>query len=49
MPSSIDGTGDPNGSATFYCPSGVAYDAEGNVYVADGGSSSIRRISWAGH
>jgi sugar lactone lactonase YvrE len=49
MPSSVDGTGGANGSATFYYPWSVASDAAGNVYVADSGSSSIRRISWAGH
>lgn len=37
-----DGLG---GAARFQFPSGVALDAAGNVYVADSGNSSIRKIS----
>ena len=41
-PGSTDGTGD---AARFYSPFGVAVDAAGNLYVADTGYSTIRRIS----
>ena len=40
-----DGAGD---LALFNQPSGVAVDNSGNVYVADTGSSTIRRVSSAG-
>ena len=33
-------------SAQFDKPSGVAVDAEGNVYVADSDNHRIRRIEW---
>jgi sugar lactone lactonase YvrE len=39
---SRDGTGD---SAQFLYPSGVAVDESGNVYVADSGNSTIRKIT----
>ncbi|MEA3210598.1 MAG: hypothetical protein QOE70_3655 [Chthoniobacter sp.] len=42
---SADGTG---GAAQFYAVNGVAVDANGTVYVADGGNSTIRKISAAG-
>lgn len=44
-PGAIDG---PGNSATFSDPRGVAVDADGNVYVADFGSSLLRRITPAG-
>ncbi len=37
-----DGTG---GSAQFYLPQGVAVDGGGNVYVADTGNQTIRKIA----
>jgi sugar lactone lactonase YvrE len=40
-----DGTGP---AAEFYSPSGVAVDANGNVYVADAGNHVIRQITPAG-
>jgi RHS repeat-associated protein len=40
-----DGTGT---SATFTWPIGVAIDAQGNTYVADGGDHLIRKITPAG-
>ncbi len=43
-----DGTGGPNGSAEFYFPSGVAVDAQDNVYVADL-SNRIRKIDPQGN
>ena len=42
---SADGTGS---AATFSNPYGVAVDASGNVYVADPGNSTIRKITSAG-
>jgi sugar lactone lactonase YvrE len=42
---STDGTGD---AAQFCCPSGVALDDNGNVYVADSGNNTIRMITPAG-
>ncbi len=39
---SADGTG---GAARFYAPSGVAVDSAGNIYVADGGNSTIRKVT----
>ncbi|MGH9562002.1 MAG: SBBP repeat-containing protein, partial [Terracidiphilus sp.] len=35
-------------NATFYSPHGVATDKEGNVYVADYGNDTIRKITPAG-
>jgi sugar lactone lactonase YvrE len=40
-----DGTGT---EARFYAPYGVAVDRAGNVYVADSGNNTIRKISPAG-
>ena len=42
---SQDGTGD---SARFNQPSGVAVDSVGNVYLADTGNGTIRKVSSAG-
>ncbi|MCX6902405.1 MAG: immunoglobulin domain-containing protein, partial [Verrucomicrobia bacterium] len=39
---SADGT---NGTARFYNPNGVAVDTNGNIYVADKGNFTIRRIT----
>ncbi|MEI7733285.1 MAG: immunoglobulin domain-containing protein [Verrucomicrobiota bacterium] len=44
-PGSADGT---NAVARFYNPSGVAVDAVGNLYVADTGNHTIRRIAPGG-
>ncbi len=38
----LDGSGT---NARFLNPTGVAYDKSGNIYVADGGAGSIRKIS----
>jgi hypothetical protein len=35
----------PAGAATFSSPDGVAVDSNGNIYVADAGTSKIRMIS----
>ena len=43
--SSVDGTGS---AARFWAPSGVAVDNAGNVYVADGGNSEIRKVTSGG-
>lgn len=42
---SNDGSGS---SAKFNQPTGVAVDSDGNVYVADGGNHTIRKVSNAG-
>jgi sugar lactone lactonase YvrE len=42
---SADGTG---GAARFSSPAGVAADSSGNIFVADAGNSTIRKISAAG-
>ena len=45
----VQGTADgPAGTAHFRAPTGLAVDAAGNVYVADTGNLTIRRISPAG-
>jgi len=44
-PGSADGTG---AAARFSQPTGVAVDSAGNVYVADQGNNTIRRITQAG-
>jgi sugar lactone lactonase YvrE len=43
--SSADGTG---GAARFGSTAGVAVDSTGNLYVADGGNSTIRKVTPAG-
>ena len=45
MSGSADGTG---AAARFYAPQGVATDNSGNIYVADTGNDTIRKISAAG-
>jgi hypothetical protein len=45
QPGSEDGTGS---AALFSSPSGVAVDGVGNVYVADFGNSTIRKVTAAG-
>jgi sugar lactone lactonase YvrE len=42
---SADGTGS---AASFYWPDGVAVDESGNLYVADYGNDTIRRVTPAG-
>ena len=44
-PGSADGTGS---AARFNHPSGVAVDSAGNVYVADSGNHTIRKVTPAG-
>src|SRR6266705_3431006 len=40
-----DGTG---AAASFSCPAGIATDSTGNVYVADDGNNTIRKVTPAG-
>jgi sugar lactone lactonase YvrE len=42
---SVDGTG---AAALFRSPSGIAVDSSGNLYVADTGNNSIRKVTQAG-
>ncbi len=42
---SIGSTDGPGAQARFNTPTGVAVDARGNVYVADGGNGTIRKLS----
>ena len=48
MVSTVSGTGEvgfgDGRSGTFVMPTGVAYDAAGNIYVADGAAQRIRRV-----
>ena len=41
-------TDGPGAGARFFGPEGVVVDAQGNVYVADAGNSSIRKITPSG-
>ncbi len=47
-PFQIGATDGPAASARFFLPYGVATDSAGNVYVADGGNHTIRKITPAG-
>jgi DNA-binding beta-propeller fold protein YncE len=45
----VTGSADgPGGTARFFVPEGVAVDATGNVYVADSGNNTIRKITSSG-
>jgi hypothetical protein len=41
-PGAIDATGS---AARFWCPEGVRVDSAGNVYVADSGNNTIRKVT----
>ena len=41
------GDGGPAAAAALYTPTGVAVDAHGNVFIADGGNYAIRRVDGA--
>ena len=42
---SVDGTGGTGGTALFDNPTGIAVDAVGNIYVAESGNHTIRKIT----
>src|SRR5581483_8730670 len=44
MDETADGTGGPNGTASFVNPYGLSIDHSGQLYVADAAASLIRRI-----
>lgn len=45
----LQGTADgPVSTATFHSPQGIAIDAAGNMYVSDGQTYKIRKITPAG-
>jgi hypothetical protein len=48
VPESHGSTDGPGDAARFWGPSGVAVDQAGNVYVADSGNNTIRKITPAG-
>ena len=49
MAGSLDGSGGRTGSAEFFTPSGVAVDANGNVFVADTANNLIRWVDPSGN
>ena len=40
-----DGDGGPATSAYLHSPTSLAFDSAGNMYIADGGSSTIRKVT----
>ncbi len=44
----LDHTDGNGGNARFFNPTGAAVDASGNLYVADGGDHTIRKVSAGG-
>lgn len=40
-----DGDGGPATSAYLYSPTSLAFDSAGNLYIADGGSNTIRKVT----
>ena len=47
-PNATPGTDGPRASAGFSRPGGMAFDAAGNLFIADNGTGTIRRITQAG-
>ncbi|MCX6874734.1 MAG: choice-of-anchor D domain-containing protein, partial [Verrucomicrobia bacterium] len=48
MPGGIGSADDRGGAARFNHPGGVAVDGSGNLYVADNGNNTIRKVTSAG-
>jgi sugar lactone lactonase YvrE len=44
----LDHTNGTGGNARFFNPTSVAVDSSGNIYVADGGDHTIRKVSASG-
>jgi len=47
--SGSSGDGGPAAAATFMSPSGLAFDASGNLYISDGAANRVRMVNLAGH
>ena len=45
---SYSGDGGTASSATLNGPKGVAFDASGNLYIADSGNNRIRKLTYGG-
>ena len=45
----VDGSGGPNGTAEFNCPTSIAQDASGTLYVVDQCNNNIRKIDAQGN
>ncbi len=48
-PSGSSGDGGPATSAALFLPIAIAVDGAGNVYIADRGSSGLRKVDTAGN
>jgi len=48
-PTHYSGDGGPAAMAQLYGPTGLAVDAAGNLYIADGGNARVRRVSPSGN
>ena len=48
VPGGYSGDGGPATAAMIGSPYGIAVDASGNIYIADGGNNRVRRVDTAG-